>query len=232
MSHKTCGRCGIAQEIIFFSKSKETKDGHSYRCKTCDKEYTLASRERNLERSRKWYAENKDRRLAVGKTWIENNKEKRQSKSKEYRDKNRESINGKIKEWAIKNKDKVAQKVRKWQENNRGKCRAARINYGKKYPEKERALAALYQARKIQAMPRWASKDEILKFYKMSAALSKSTGIRHHVDHIVPLRSKYVCGLHCEFNLQILTDTENCKKSNKFTPGAEVILIGKTIWQL
>lgn len=65
------------------------------------------------------------------------------------------------------------------------------------------------RAQKLHATPKWAQLEQIKQFYK-----NKPEG--YHVDHIIPLQSKLVCGLHVLENLQYLPATENLKKSNKF----------------
>jgi hypothetical protein len=41
-------------------------------------------------------------------------------------------------------------------------------------------------------------------------------GIMVHVDHVVPLKSDLVCGLHCEANLALMTGKANAAKHNSF----------------
>jgi hypothetical protein len=68
------------------------------------------------------------------------------------------------------------------------------------------------------ATPKWLSNDQlyaIAELYSEAKALTIEKGFLHHVDHIIPLLGKNVCGLHVSWNLQVITALENIKKSNK-----------------
>jgi hypothetical protein len=67
-------------------------------------------------------------------------------------------------------------------------------------------------------MPLWADPHAIEEIYAEARRLQRETGIPHHVDHIVPLRSVLVCGLHWEGNLAVVEKTVNLRKSNKHWP--------------
>ena len=68
------------------------------------------------------------------------------------------------------------------------------------------------------ATPPWLTrnqKSEIRQIYQIAITMSKTTGERYVVDHIIPLRSEEVCGLHVPWNLRVITQEDNLKKSNK-----------------
>ena len=79
------------------------------------------------------------------------------------------------------------------------------------------AIQAARNAAKLNATPAWLTESqiqEINSLYAESRRLSSATGVEHHVDHIVPLRGRTVCGLHVPWNLRVVTAEFNRRKSN------------------
>ncbi|GAC1502765.1 MAG: hypothetical protein NVS1B10_07620 [Candidatus Saccharimonadales bacterium] len=69
-----------------------------------------------------------------------------------------------------------------------------------------------------QATPSWLTKEQrltILNVYKEAELLTKKTGKVYEVDHCVPLRGRYVSGLHVPWNLTVLLASVNRSKSNR-----------------
>jgi 5-methylcytosine-specific restriction endonuclease McrA len=75
-----------------------------------------------------------------------------------------------------------------------------------------------------EATPPWLTrkqKSEIRQLYQIAITMTQTTGEQYVVDHIVPLRSHEVCGLHVPWNLRVITQEENLKKSNKLVAPQE-----------
>jgi hypothetical protein len=107
-------------------------------------------------------------------------------------------------------------------------CKAKEKEYGKKYCDacrvnivktKKRYDKAIYKSRLRKAKPKWANGFIIKEIYDLARLRSEMTGVEWHVDHIIPIRSKKVCGLHVHSNLQVITRTDNMKKGNRFNDG-------------
>ena len=129
------------------------------------------------------------------------------------------------KSWRRKNSARVAEYNRRRRECRRAwkarqKANNPRLNstqihaYFEKNPGKRNAYRAAYSARK-KSLTVPLTVDEQLRieaFYRVARTLTLSTGIRHHVDHVVPLARG---GLHHPDNMQVLTAHENQTKSAK-----------------
>jgi hypothetical protein len=192
MGTKVCYSCKLEKPVSEFSKKKAAKDGLNDRCKVCDKAM-----------AKTWYEANKDRASATKKARYEANKERVLAKMKAYREANKERVSATKKARYEANKDHVAAAVKAWAQAN---------------PDKVNATRAYRRAAKLQATPSWADSEAIREFYECARAFKLYTGLEYHVDHIVPLQSKLVCGLHCEANLQVLDAKTNMSKHNKWWP--------------
>lgn len=76
-------------------------------------------------------------------------------------------------------------------------------------PKHHLALTNAHKKAIKQRTPLWADAKAIVEMYKHCPEGKQ-------VDHIVPLRGRFVSGLHVANNLQYLTPTENRQKSNAF----------------
>lgn len=100
---------------------------------------------------------------------------------------------------------------------NRAKKRAYSAAWAKKNAARVAAYEAGRRATKLRATPRWLTDEdnEVIRFlYEEAAALQRHTGVEFHVDHIVPLRGKTVCGLHVPWNLRVISADRNRRKHN------------------
>ena len=116
---------------------------------------------------------------------------------------NRDTHNERQKDWAFKNKEQKGTKSREYAKSNR---------------DKENARTAKRRASKISATPHWSDVAAISDFYAAAISFRMYTGQEYHVDHIVPLQGKTVCGLHVPANLQILASSENLSKQHRYWP--------------
>lgn len=123
-------------------------------------------------------------------------------------------------------KQRSLDKMNKWAANNPDKVRAAQLRRGKRLgyaqqkawkkanPAAVAAIEARRRAARLRAMPAWADPAAIRAVYTQAQRLSEMTGVSYHVDHVIPLKGKNVCGLHWEGNLEILLGEKNVSKGN------------------
>ena len=212
---KTCTKCGETKVVGLFPKGKRYKNGVRSQCKACVSSRVMVAywknpekfRARSLEGSKKYWSANKD----------ELNERRRQTRLENpelQREKDRRCIERASPE-AKQNRISCSQK---WTKENPENRAAASKRYRLKNVAYYRAHVRTRQARKLGSTPIWADLEKIKAFYAEARRLELKTGQKHHVDHIVPLKSEIVCGLHCEANLQVIPAFENYSKNNRAWP--------------
>ena len=145
-------------------------------------------RECSRKRAMDWHRANPLKAAERKKTNYEKNREKECAYARQYR---------------ADNKERTAETDRAYKKANRAKLTA------KQNERHERNTAAT---------PKWLTFIDhalITEFYEVAACKRMQTGHKYHVDHIFPLKGKNFCGLNVPWNLQVIEQSKNVRKSNK-----------------
>lgn len=108
--------------------------------------------------------------------------------------------------------------AKKYKSENPELVKAMYASWAKKNRDYLNHRDSVRKAKKIRACPNWVDQKQIRNIYTKAIAKTKETSVEYQVDHIVPLVSNTVCGLHCVANLRIITKSENSSKGNHWWP--------------
>jgi len=114
--------------------------------------------------------------------------------------------------WKAKNKASLKESKLKWDIKNTKRRKEYRDSYLANDNVKSMRVASENKRRatKIKAIPSWFTGESVESIYQEARAANMQ------VDHIIPLTSAFVCGLHCRDNMQLLDPIENIKKGNRY----------------
>lgn len=232
---KICIKCEIVKSLENFPIRKDSKDGRRNICKICHNKINVVSKHKNKDKiacyQKQYYQRIKEKQKKYCSELRKKNPERfrqycRKSRilhKEEYAKrritaywKNPEYYRQIVRESAKNHPDKIRERCRIWRKKNIEKVRATFRLYMKTHRYMFNEINARQRLIVKQQTPKWADKEKIRQFYILARKLTKETGIPYHVDHIIPLKGKNVCGLHIETNLQVIPAIENIKKNNQY----------------
>lgn len=193
MTMKVCNRCKIEKDVSEYRPRPARKNAPAPYCRACEAVSSLAWRNANREKAR----EN-------SRLW-----------HKRYPDKSRAEYE---KRKALPIPEHVRQYQKVWHELNKAEVAIQKRDYVQRNRAKFNALSKNRAVAKKRQMPWWLTPIQLAQmqaFYEIALAATVQTGVKHHVDHIIPLQGKTVRGLHVPWNLQVIPYYENIAKSNK-----------------
>lgn len=189
IEEKKCARCASFKPMSEFGRNRQWVGSY---CRDCRNALTRA-----------WKKSNPEKVNADCRAWRKANPEKHRAMTRAWREKNMEKFSALVRAWSALNPDRRRMSVSKYAKNNMPMVLARN---------------KLYQQRKRRAVPSWANTFFMEEAYALAQLRTRVLGYEWEVDHIVPLRSPIVCGLHTHDNLQVIPARLNYLKSNRYWP--------------
>lgn len=167
----------------------------------------------------KYYAENADRKKAASKRYYEENKASCNASAKRYREERRDELNEYARQYYADNRDQLVAEKAAYRKENPEKILEANRKWREANPD---LLKANWARRRHLARARMKAMCELTQLVTEEAVMLcreryEETGIKWHLDHMLPLRSKTVSGLHVWNNLQVIPEKMNTEKHNSLT---------------
>ena len=225
---KKCNGCNTEKSLLEFSKRKTTKDRLQTKCKSCQKKYQLANKEKLKEYASQYRLDNR----AIINQYYSSNKEKLIENQKQYYLENKQAILSQKKQYHLDNKDKRNAYNRQYNLINKEKInnyikQRKQINPLFKLRCNTRNL--IYDSMKRQGYSKTSKTHKILgcDFRTFKAHLEKqftkgmswSNQGEWHLDHIYPVSlakdEKHLIELNHYTNFQPLWAIDNLSKGNK-----------------
>lgn len=201
---KTCSKCQEPKPATAFSPDTRASDGLQSQCRVCQRLWKAANIQKLRAADKARYEANAPRIRAIKLAAYHADAERKKAVSRA---------------WKIANPQKVLSRWRQYAQENQEAVKAHRQNYYRQNRELYLAHAAKRRSAREQATPSWFDadmRDLVREAYALARQRKELLGGEWHVDHIVPLRNKQVCGLHVPWNLQVILAQENLRKGNRF----------------
>jgi len=206
---KICTKCGEEKELYLFPKNTIKKDGYSFWCKECKKQY---------------YLNNKEEILIKQKKYRDENKEKVKESSKKYRTNNFEKIKKEKKIYYQKNKEKIRERHRNYMRKRRKTDKMFKLKDNIRSLIKNSFLYSKNWGKTSKTQKILGCSFEELKRHLESQFQKGMTWDNYgrngwHIDHIYPVSrardEQHLLELNHYTNLQPLWAKDNLSKGNR-----------------
>lgn len=226
----TCRKCNAAKTKAYAQANREKVKAYSAIWRSENKEKTSKyHRDRRInnlyearEKDRVRYRDNRESVRARQKEYYQRNSGYLLGCAAAYRKENAKSCKENMAAYYIKNRERLREGHRKYYLANKDKFLGySRARAAARSPGFLRARAidtAKRRAKIKRAIPAWFDAAECAKLYEIAGCITRETGIKHEVDHIVPINSEVVCGLHWHGNMRVISKADNASKGNRHWP--------------